>query len=847
MARLPVPGSDQGSWGTILNEYLSTTLAADGSLKPNTVVDANILGGINGAKLTNNSVEEIKLSSDVRTKLNAVGGNAVTSVATKTGDVVLDKNDVGLSNVDNTADAAKPVSSATQTAINNGLATKINTSQIGAANGVASLDGNTRVPDAQLPTRLSVEELNNAYGSGLSVSKGIIVADPAVYAGIDPTGATNSKTGLQNAVSAAIDVGAKVIIPKGTYLISSGASIRNVGSDGSTRGSLSIDWSAATIISTLGVAPFEMLPPIPTIENVSGVTITSVTTENGLAQPAIQLSIGSSPTGWKRGDIIKVFSDDIIPFSEPGTGGNQPRTGAYFVLHSIVGSTVTVMGTIIDPMTTNIRLTRMNPDIKIDMKGGRLEFDQTLVTAGAARNGVILRSLVGPRIDGITINNATGPAIVVNGCYGAIINDASIEYGLDDSDDNLSYGILDNASAFTVVTRPRGRNLRHLYTDDASELPAGSAGSHAYGRTWFATVTAGTCQGSTSAAFDTHHASYGVQFVDCIAIESFFGFQLRGRQGKIVNARAVNCNRGGRIFTQSVGGDTFDSAIYGWESIDCDRDLLINIHPTGHPNAGVRQATPVHVRGFRTKGTKYRALEVLNATVYLTDFHFEAGTTMTTAGAAIRSTNSRMILSGEITYDFTFNTAGTGLFAIDLGTGAASVFEANTSRYRHGSNHANVTLVNATTSDNVRVDEIKCTQATTPIFTGPGVSGSYIDWSAENNTRSSAGVLVSSSGASDATALATISRTRKASVTLLVDLSGGAATLGTLPAAQFDGQTLRIINHGTANSLTITHDPSTGGRRSLAGGSSKTVAPGESITLASAIPSGVWKQVSAVI
>jgi len=43
---------------------------------------------------------------------------SVTSVAGKTGAVALNKTDVGLANVDNTADLAKPVSTATQTALN---------------------------------------------------------------------------------------------------------------------------------------------------------------------------------------------------------------------------------------------------------------------------------------------------------------------------------------------------------------------------------------------------------------------------------------------------------------------------------------------------------------------------------------------------------------------------------------------------------------------------------------------------------------------------------------------------------------------------------------------------------
>lgn len=47
-----------------------------------------------------------------------VSSNAVTSVAGRTGAVVLTKSDVGLANVDNTSDANKPVSTATQTALN---------------------------------------------------------------------------------------------------------------------------------------------------------------------------------------------------------------------------------------------------------------------------------------------------------------------------------------------------------------------------------------------------------------------------------------------------------------------------------------------------------------------------------------------------------------------------------------------------------------------------------------------------------------------------------------------------------------------------------------------------------
>ena len=57
---------------------------------------------------------------------------SVTSVAGKTGIVTLTKTDVALGNVDNTSDANKPISTATQTALN-GKAGSPNTSLSGIA------------------------------------------------------------------------------------------------------------------------------------------------------------------------------------------------------------------------------------------------------------------------------------------------------------------------------------------------------------------------------------------------------------------------------------------------------------------------------------------------------------------------------------------------------------------------------------------------------------------------------------------------------------------------------------------------------------------------------------------
>lgn len=65
MSRLPTPGSDAGTWGQILNDYLLTAHNSDGTLKDN-IVDASVIA--------NGSISEANLDSAVAAKLNAVAG-----------------------------------------------------------------------------------------------------------------------------------------------------------------------------------------------------------------------------------------------------------------------------------------------------------------------------------------------------------------------------------------------------------------------------------------------------------------------------------------------------------------------------------------------------------------------------------------------------------------------------------------------------------------------------------------------------------------------------------------------------------------------------------------------------
>lgn len=75
MSRLPTPGSDAGTWGQILNEYLSTAHNNDGTLKDNVVGSAQLQdNAVNSSIIANGSITEANLDAGVTAKLNTLAG-----------------------------------------------------------------------------------------------------------------------------------------------------------------------------------------------------------------------------------------------------------------------------------------------------------------------------------------------------------------------------------------------------------------------------------------------------------------------------------------------------------------------------------------------------------------------------------------------------------------------------------------------------------------------------------------------------------------------------------------------------------------------------------------------------
>jgi len=84
MARLPVPGSDEGTWGDVLNTYLLTAHNSDGTLKNSSVDTAQLSAGVQS---TLNNVTSL----DARVDVLEAPSNALTDAATIAIDATLGK------------------------------------------------------------------------------------------------------------------------------------------------------------------------------------------------------------------------------------------------------------------------------------------------------------------------------------------------------------------------------------------------------------------------------------------------------------------------------------------------------------------------------------------------------------------------------------------------------------------------------------------------------------------------------------------------------------------------------------------------------------------------------------
>ncbi len=153
MPRLPKPGSDQGKWGEILNDYLSQSHKADGTLRD---------GSVGSAQLRTNSVGTSQLQ-DSSITTSKLADNSISTTK-------LQDNSIPLAKLQN----------------------------VGRPNSIATLDTNSKLNESQVPDRLTETAITNEITEQVTplVEQ---AADSATAAASSATAAETARTGAETA------------------------------------------------------------------------------------------------------------------------------------------------------------------------------------------------------------------------------------------------------------------------------------------------------------------------------------------------------------------------------------------------------------------------------------------------------------------------------------------------------------------------------------------------------------------------------------------------------------------------------------------------------------------------
>ena len=174
-------------------------------------------------------------------------------------------------------------------------------------------------------------------------------------------GVTDDTVALQAAYDAAPD-GGTIFIPPRPF--------RLTGTITNRQKTLTVWQYGAYFVNAEAGSPFSYAGGYETVYSVTEIsTVTIAETETN--NPGVRLILNAAP-GWRKGDAVKLISDDLIPGGRPETGSSQRRLGQCMYVQSSNGTEVVLMGELDDPMTTNIRVARFR-DVAVNVFGGTLD------------------------------------------------------------------------------------------------------------------------------------------------------------------------------------------------------------------------------------------------------------------------------------------------------------------------------------------------------------------------------------------------------------------------------------------------------------------------------------------
>lgn len=373
--------------------------------------------------------------------------------------------------------------------------------------------GDLGTTDSQTATLINGPSLSSAALSATFVAQDQLLYDTSRN-GVVGDGVADDTATVQALIDGVPD-GATIWAPVGSVLRTDGWTV--------TAKSINLDFSNADLVKTSSTN--EILEAVG--EWDLNIPVTSVL--HGVQSAVLTVA---STTGYQVGDLVKIFSDDVIADAryEASMEPNLYRQGQFGTVTEVTGTTIKMVPDLVDLYTTGVRVARM-VNHAVTLKFKNAYYTGSPGTA-FARGMFKFEGLNQPSIAG-RILEAPGICVAFRSCYRyearLFVDKAPVADG---------YGISDAGCEFGEA-KIHQRSGRHAWTDDpAGRTATGNTDPSNHGRSMYATVR-GSTKGLSESHWDTHHGGRYHSFENIKAtgspVTGNVGFSLRGEGHQVVN------------------------------------------------------------------------------------------------------------------------------------------------------------------------------------------------------------------------------------------------------------------------------------------------------------------------
>jgi hypothetical protein len=394
----------------------------------------------------------------------------------------------------------------------------------------------------------------------------------------------------------------------------------------------------------------------------------------------------ASAPSWTAGDVIRVFSDDILVGGRAGDGTLESRTGEFATVFEVSGTTVYLSGTLRDSYTTNIRAAKLNT-FSVTVNGLTVETPDAGMATWTSQL-LDVEALIRPRINGLTIRQGCAIGAIFRGCYGYEVRNADIRYLSNDPDNSrYGYAILDNSCEGGLIDAPLVRDVRHGFTDDTNRIAASTTSPSNYGKSRNAVIRNGRAFGVSGAAWDSHHCGEGHLYIGCRTWGAEAAHNLRGRDHQVVDCLAVNCRNGIQVMQEASGAHSYGHRIVNCQTSNSTYNAvtIFNLSRDGQTTA-----TVIGGRHWSRLAAPFRASK---AKVIVQGAQFVAPRDgVSPASTALMEITDAAVDVDGVVLDQSSSASGTGLAFVDL-LDSTAVLTGRSAYFIYGSATARIDTV----------------------------------------------------------------------------------------------------------------------------------------------------------